>query len=121
MPRPFNRRQARENAAFLRLLPETGNIQLAARECGLHVPTLYSRRKVNTGFAAEWDAAVTAAQARMAQRPAEAPQAGKGRWPQSAGAPSRFKTACCRRHHRIADHGGRHFSAGAVWTCIFQR
>ena len=92
MGRPFNRRQARENAAFVRLLAETGNVELAARECGLHKPTLYSRRKVNAGFAAEWDAAVTAARSLMAARPGEAARAGKGRWPNSPRAPSRFTT-----------------------------
>ncbi len=92
MGRPFNRRQARENAAFIRLLAETGNVELAARECGLHKPTLYSRRKVNAAFATEWDAAVTAARALMAAQPAEAARAGKGRWPHGARAASRFKT-----------------------------
>jgi hypothetical protein len=93
MPRPFNRRQARENAAFLRILAETGNVELAARECGLHKPTLYSRRKVNAAFAAEWDAAITAARALMAGAPGVAARAGKGRWPDSARAPKRFKTS----------------------------
>ncbi len=93
MGRPFNRRQARENAAFLRLLAETGNVELAVRECGLHKPTLYSRRKVNAGFAAEWDAAVTCARARLAAAPAAAARAGKGRWPDSPTAPKRYKSA----------------------------
>lgn len=93
MSRPFNRRQARENAAFLRILAETGNVELAARECALHKPTLYSRRKVNAAFAAEWDAAMTYARSRMAEAPAAAARAGKGRWPDSPNAPARFKTA----------------------------
>jgi hypothetical protein len=93
MSRPFNRRQARENAAFLRLLAETGNVELAARECGLRKPTLYSRRKVHAAFAAEWDAAMTYARARMAAAPGEAARAGKGRWPLSPNAPARFKSA----------------------------
>jgi hypothetical protein len=93
MPRPFNRRQARENAAFIRLLGETGNVELAARECGLHKPTLYSRRKAHAAFAAEWDAAMIAARARIAARPREAARAGKGRWPDGAKAAPRFKTA----------------------------
>jgi hypothetical protein len=93
MPRPFNRRQARENAAFLRLLTETGNVELAARECGLRRPTLYSRRKVNAAFAAEWDAALIAARAAMGGDPGKAARAGKGRWPGSARAEGRFKTA----------------------------
>lgn len=93
MPRPFNRRQARENAAFVRLLAETGNVELAARECGLAKPTLYSRRKAHAAFAAEWDAALTYAQARMRSDPAAAARAGKGRWPDSPNARARFKTA----------------------------
>lgn len=93
MARPFNRRQARENAAFIRLLAETANVELAARECGLAKPTLYSRRRVNAAFAAEWDAAVTAARARMAADPRRAARAGRGRWPDSPNAAPRFKTA----------------------------
>ncbi len=93
MARPFNRRQARENAAFLRLLAETGNVMLAARECGLRTQTLYARRTTHGAFAAEWDAALTAAQAAMRADPARAARAGKGRWPDSADAPARFKTA----------------------------
>ncbi len=92
MSRPFNRRQARENAAFLRLLAETGNVMLAARECGLRTQTLYARRTTHAAFAAEWDAALTAAQAAMRADPARAARAGKGRWPDSANAPARFKT-----------------------------
>jgi hypothetical protein len=104
MPRPFNRRQARENAAFLRILAETGNAELAARECGLHKPTLYSRRRVNAAFAAEWDAALTVAQARMASAPREAARAGKGRWPDSAKAPARFASGGAReRDSRARD------------------
>ena len=90
--RPFNRRQARENAAFIRLLGETGNVELAARECGLAKATLYSRRKVNAEFAFEWAAAMVAARARMREDPAAAARAGKGRWPDSASAKARFKT-----------------------------
>lgn len=93
MSRPFNRRQARENAAFLRLLAETGNVMLAARECGLRTQTLYARRTTHAAFAAEWDAALTAAQAAMRADPARAARAGTGRWPDSAKAPARFKTA----------------------------
>ncbi|MFN3726206.1 MAG: hypothetical protein ACK4SZ_07870 [Allosphingosinicella sp.] len=93
MSRPFNRRQARENAAFLRLLAETGNVMLAARECGLRTQTLYARRTTHAAFAAEWDAALTAAQAAMRADPGRAARAGKGRWPDSPGAPERFKTA----------------------------
>ncbi|WP_166040969.1 hypothetical protein [Sphingosinicella sp. YJ22] len=92
MARPFNRRQARENAAFLRLLAETGNVMLAARECGLRTQTLYARRTTHAAFAAEWDAALTAAQAAMRADPARAARAGKGRWPDSPNAPARFKT-----------------------------
>lgn len=92
MPRPFNRRQARENAAFIRLLAETGNAELAARECGLAPATIKSRRAVNAAFAAEWDAALTAAQAHMAADPKKAARAGKGRWPDGPNAPARFRS-----------------------------
>jgi hypothetical protein len=66
MPRPFNRRQARENAAFLRLLSQSGNARASARECGLHRGTLEKRRRRNAAFAAEWEAALAVAQSKLA-------------------------------------------------------
>lgn len=65
MPRPFNRRQALENQAFLRLLRRTGNTHLAAQELGMHRTTLFRRRASHPAFAAEWDAAVAIAHASL--------------------------------------------------------
>ncbi|WEK45899.1 MAG: hypothetical protein P0Y56_12805 [Candidatus Andeanibacterium colombiense] len=70
MPRPFNRRQALENRAFLAALARTGNARLAARELGFHRSTFTKRRGRDPAFAAEWDAALALAQARLSDRPA---------------------------------------------------
>jgi hypothetical protein len=64
-PRTFNRRQARENTAFLAALARTGNARLAARELGAHRSTFTKRRARSAAFAAEWDAALAAAHARL--------------------------------------------------------
>ena len=65
MPRPFNRRQALENQAFLAALRRTGNARPAARELGVHRSTFSKRRARYTAFAAEWDAALALAHARL--------------------------------------------------------
>ncbi|MBC9032424.1 hypothetical protein IAG41_08480 [Sphingomonas sp. JC676] len=65
MPRPFNRRQALENQAFLKALRRTGNTHLAARELGMHRTTLFRRRARHPAFAAEWDAALALAHANL--------------------------------------------------------
>lgn len=65
MPRPFNRRQALENEAFLAALARTGNARLAARELGVHRSTFTKRRAKDPAFAAEWDAALAIAHARL--------------------------------------------------------
>lgn len=65
MPKPLTRAQALQNAAFLRILARTGNGRAAAREVGVAHTTLMHRRKVHAAFAQRWDAAVTAAQARL--------------------------------------------------------
>jgi len=65
MARPFNRRQALENRAFLAALRRTGNARLAARELGLHRSTFLKRRAKHPAFAAEWDAALALAHARL--------------------------------------------------------
>ena len=75
MARPFNRRQALENQAFLAALRRTGNARLAARELGLHRSTFLKRRARHPAFAAEWDAALTLAHARLN----DPPRAGSGR------------------------------------------
>jgi len=69
MPRPFNRRQALENQAFLRALRRTGNVRLAARELGFHRATMTRRRARDAAFAAEWDAALALAHARLNHPP----------------------------------------------------
>jgi hypothetical protein len=63
MHRPFTRRQALENAAFLAALRRTGNARLAARELGVNRSTFTKRRGKSAAFAAEWEAARAAAHA----------------------------------------------------------
>lgn len=63
MHRPFTRRQALQNAAFLAALRQTGNARLAARELGVHRSTYTKRRARSAAFAAEWEAARAAAHA----------------------------------------------------------
>jgi hypothetical protein len=65
MPRPFNRRQTLENDRFLTALRRTGNVRLAARELGVHRSTYTKRRGKDPAFAAEWDAALALAHARL--------------------------------------------------------
>ncbi len=64
MPRPFNRRQALENRAFLSALRRSGNVRLtrAARRTPL---TFTKRRNKDAAFAAEWDAALAIAAASL--------------------------------------------------------
>ena len=64
-PRPFNRRQAKENAAFLAALRRTGNAREAARSLGFHRSTMLKRRARDAAFAAEWDAALVFAHAHL--------------------------------------------------------
>jgi hypothetical protein len=66
MSRPFSRRQALQNAAFLAELRRTGNVRDAARTLGLHRAMLTKRRAAHPGFAAEWDAALAVANAALA-------------------------------------------------------
>jgi hypothetical protein len=65
MPHPINRRRALENQAFLAALRRTGNVRLAARELGVHRSTFIKRRNKHPAFAADWDAALALAQARL--------------------------------------------------------
>jgi hypothetical protein len=65
MPRPFNRRQALENQAFLAALRRTGNARLAARDLGVNRSTFTKRRARDAAFAAEWDAALALAHATL--------------------------------------------------------
>jgi hypothetical protein len=61
--RPFTRRQALQNQAFLEALRETGNPRLAARLLGVHRSTYTKRRAKSAAFASAWDAALAAAHA----------------------------------------------------------
>ena len=67
MSKPFTRAQALENRAFLKLLRRFGNIRLACREAGLNYSTMQDRRNKHPAFAARWEAALAAAQARLGQ------------------------------------------------------
>ena len=61
--RPFTRRKALQNRAFLEALRETGNPRLAARLLGVHRSTYQKRRAKSAAFARDWDAALAAAHA----------------------------------------------------------
>lgn len=75
MGRPFNRRQAQENDAFLAALRRTGNAREAARTLGFRRPTMIRRRNCDAAFAAEWDAALALAHAHLnAARPVGNPE-----------------------------------------------
>lgn len=80
--RPFTRRQALQNQAFLAALEETGNPRLAARLLGVHRSTYMKRRAKCPVFAAQWDAMIAAAHARFHEsggpRSACAGQEGRG-------------------------------------------
>jgi transcriptional regulator of acetoin/glycerol metabolism len=65
MPRPLTRAQALQNQAFLAELRRTGNVREAARTLGIHRATLTKRRAKHLAFAAEWDAALALAHARL--------------------------------------------------------
>lgn len=67
MARPLTRNQRLENAAFLKALRRTGNVRLAARECGLSYGTMQHRRSRHPAFAQRWAAAVVFANARLAK------------------------------------------------------
>ncbi len=61
--RPFTRRQALQNQAFLEALRATGNPRLAALMLGVHRSTYTKRRAKSAAFAQDWDAALAAAHA----------------------------------------------------------
>ncbi|HKR24976.1 MAG TPA: hypothetical protein VJS15_06940, partial [Allosphingosinicella sp.] len=61
--RPFTRRQALQNEAFLAALRRTGNPRLAARLLGVHRSTYSKRRAKSAAFAQGWDAALVEAHA----------------------------------------------------------
>ena len=83
MPRRLNRRQRRENAAFLAELALTGNVRLACRALGLNRSTFTRRRSKHPDFAARWDRTLAAAHARLerqggARPPEILPETGRG-------------------------------------------
>ena len=65
MPQRSPRRRRAENAAFLAALAETGNARLAARSLGVHRAAYTKRRARDPAFAAAWDIALAAAQAKI--------------------------------------------------------
>jgi hypothetical protein len=91
MPRRLNRRQQLENQAFLRALARSGNTRLAARELGVHRSTFAKRRAKHPAFAAEWDAALALAHARLNTNPP--PFTGEGDRPKGGGGGPRQATA----------------------------
>lgn len=92
MPRPFTYPQTRQNRAFLRLLAQTGNVRATCERLGLHRALFTRRRAKHPGFAAEWDAALAIAHARL-RAPEPTPKAARAAQQQS------------HHHHRTA--GGR--------------
>lgn len=81
--RPFTRRQALQNAAFIEALRATGNPRLAARLLAVHRSTYMKRRARSAAFAQDWDAAIVACHAAFhlagGARPAEASLSASGR------------------------------------------
>ncbi|KQM13237.1 hypothetical protein ASE73_12370 [Sphingomonas sp. Leaf24] len=66
-PRPYTRKQALQNAAFLAQLERTGNARDAARVTGLNRAMMSQRRNADPDFAQRWEAALTLAAARLAR------------------------------------------------------
>ncbi len=75
MARLFTAVQADENRRFLTELARTGNARLSARVIGKAYGTMQHRRAKHPVFATKWDAAVVAAQARLARKGAVRPEA----------------------------------------------
>jgi hypothetical protein len=96
MPRPFNRRQTLENDRFLAALRRTGNARLAARELGVHRATYTKRRARDAAFAAEWDAALALAHARLNQ--SSSSLLGEGDHAQHGGGAPRAKAGDAEPH-----------------------
>ncbi|WP_155006367.1 hypothetical protein [Sphingomonas hengshuiensis] len=66
--------RARQSARFLKALRRTGNATMAAEEVGIARKAIYQRRARNPDFAAEWDAAVSFAQAQLVAGGTAVPQ-----------------------------------------------
>lgn len=95
MARPLNREQRLQNQAFVKALAQGGNVREAAREIGVHYGTIQHRRRAHPVFAAEWDAALLVAQARLAKAGGAKRPSGAGKAAVSArakGAPSEHRT-----------------------------
>lgn len=105
MPRPLTRAQALENAAFLRALRRTGNVRDAARRLGVHRAKFTRRRAAHPAFAAEWDAALAFAHARLHARAGQGVGQGSG---QGAGQGSdRTRPAAEAEPRAVATRDGR--------------
>jgi hypothetical protein len=83
--RPFTRRQALQNQAWLEALRATGNPRLAASLLGVHRSTYQKRRARSAAFAQAWDAELAAAHADLSR--AGGPRAPEG--PQGTAARNR--------------------------------
>lgn len=72
--------QAREGAAFLQALRQTGNVSIAVKAPGVQVTrkTLEFWRRRFPDFESEWDAAVSFAEAALAQGGVQRPEAAEG-------------------------------------------
>lgn len=66
----------RENVRFLKALRRTANVTLAAEEAGQTRKTFQKRRARDPDFAAQWDAALSFAQAQLAGGSGATPPAG---------------------------------------------
>ncbi|UIJ44472.1 hypothetical protein LZK98_15590 [Sphingomonas cannabina] len=95
MTRPLNRNQVMQNRAFLRVLRRTGNARAAAEQLGLNRSMLTKRRARHPAFAAQWDAALAIAHARLHGRVADAGE----------GEPRPVRTASGRVQLRRAQKG----------------
>lgn len=103
--RPFNRRQAKENAAFLAALRRTGNAREAARSLGFHRSTMTKRRARDAAFAAEWDAALVIAHARLNENetPTDRPDTSEPRAVRTASGRMQLRTLPARALDRAAE------------------
>lgn len=136
MARPLNREQRLQNQAFVKALAQSGNVREAAREIGVHYGTIQHRRRAHPVFAAEWDAALVVAQARLAKaggvkRPSGAGKARGGKVAQAAPAEHRTQggeavvvqrrdgTLQLRRAHpgQLTREGEQAFLAALSATC----
>lgn len=69
--------QRQQSIRFLKALRRTANVTMAAEEAGISRKAMEKRRARNPDFAAEWDAAVAFAQARLAAGAGASPPKGE--------------------------------------------